>query len=489
LAQSARYGGSGQVTGRLNDSAVLRILGFVGACALAVSSWVPRPAAIPLWLAGTLGLGLAFLVVGHRAGRTRAGALVATGLLWALPLLASAPLGSRDAYAYACQGELVGHGLDPYANGVAALPCPWLHSVPALWWHTPAPYGPLWLVLTGGAAGGSGGHLWLAVALLRLVALAGVALAGWGGWRLARALGVDPRPAGWLALANPLVLVHAVSGAHNDALLAGLVLAALAVAAREAGRRPVIALAAGGLLGLAVAVKVTALVAAPFAVLLVARDRRWPPVARSALLTAVGLVAGYAVVALPSGYRLGFLPALSNTSQLVQWTSLPTGVGMTLGYLARAAGHRSLADPALAAVRIAGLTVLAGLLVGLWWWAWRRADRPRSTVLAAGLAMAAATVLAPVAFPWYALAVLAVLAYGVATDRVRYRLGLLAVGLTLLTLPDGTGVAALTKLPGALLDTVLAAWLIVRAAREVRAARAARPPAGGARAAPRWRAR
>jgi alpha-1,6-mannosyltransferase len=480
LAQSARYGASGQATGRLNDTAVLRILGFVGACALAVSSWVPGPAAIPLWLAGTLGLGLAFLVVGVRAGRTGARALLATGLLWALPLLASAPLGSRDAYAYACQGELVGHGIDPYTAGVAQLPCRWLDSVPTLWWHTPAPYGPLWLVLSGGAAAGSGGHLWLAVALLRLVALAGVGLLGWAGWRLARALEVDPRPAGWLALAGPLVLVHAVSGAHNDALLAGLVMAALAVAAgpaaarsaadRAAAGRVATALAAGGLLGLAVAVKVTALVAAPFVVLLVARDQRWWPIVRAALLGAVGLVAGYAVVALPSGYRLGFVPALSNTSHLVQWTSLPTGVGMTLGYLARAAGHRSLADPALAAVRIVGLTVLAGLLIGIWWWARQRADRPRSTVLAAGLAIAAATVLAPVAFPWYALTVLAVLAYGVATDRVRYRLGLLAVGLALLTLPDGTGVAALTKLPGALLDTALAVWLIVAAVRRARAA-------------------
>jgi hypothetical protein len=84
--------------------------------------------------------------------------------------------------------------------------------------------------------------------------------------------------------------------------------------------------------------------------------------------------------------------------------------------------------------------------------------------------MAATTVLAPVAFPWYALTVLAVLAHGVTTDRVRYRLGLLAVGLALLTLPDGTGVAALTKLPGALLDTVLAGWLIVMAVRRARAA-------------------
>jgi hypothetical protein len=224
-------------------------------------------------------------------------------------------------------------------------------------------------------------------------------------------------------------------------------------------------LAAGGLLGLAVAVKVTALVAAPFAVLLAARDRRWGPVARAAVLTGVGLLAGFAAVALPSGYGLGFIPALSGTGRLIQWTSLPTGVGMTLGYLARAAGRASIAGTALDVARVAGLVVLAGMLAGLWWWARGRADQPRSTVLAAGLALAATTVLAPVTFPWYALTLIAVLGYGVHSGQKRYRLGLVAAAATLLTLPDGTGIAALTKLPGALLDTALAAVLIWAGAR------------------------
>jgi alpha-1,6-mannosyltransferase len=448
--------------------AVPRILGLAGSIALTVASHVPRPVAIPLWLAGTLALSGAFLAVSIRLARPdgpSARWLLTTGLLWGLPLLASAPLGSRDAYAYACQGQLVGHGLDPYRVGVAALPCTWLGSVPTLWWHTPVPYGPLWLVLSGAAASGSGGHLWLAVGWLRLVAVAGVALLGWAGRGLARALGVESRSAGWLALASPLVLVHAVSGAHNDALLAGLVLAALAVAARPVpvpGWAPATgwALAAGAVLGLAVAVKVTALVAAPFVVLLLARDRRWGPIARAAALTALGLLAAFAAVALPSGYGLGFIPALSGTGRLIQWTSLPTGVGMTLGYLARAVGRPGMAGTALDVARVAGLVVLAGLLVGVWWWARRRADEPRSTVLAAGLALAATTVLAPVAFPWYALTFIAVLGYGVHSGRTRYRLGIAAAAATLLTLPDGTGIAALTKLPGALLDTVLAAGLI-----------------------------
>ena len=59
-----------------------------------------------------------------------------------------------------------------------------------------------------------------------------------------RACGVDPAVATWLGLLSPLVAVHAISGAHNDALLAGLVVAALAVAAgtatkiRDLGTKP-----------------------------------------------------------------------------------------------------------------------------------------------------------------------------------------------------------------------------------------------------------
>ncbi|HEY2673400.1 MAG TPA: polyprenol phosphomannose-dependent alpha 1,6 mannosyltransferase MptB [Rugosimonospora sp.] len=457
-------------------------MGLIGAGQLTAASYLAAGAhprgvsAVAMWLSGTLLLGGAWLGLGRRLDRVPPRRLLVIGLSWVVTLLASAPLASRDGYAYACQGALVTHGVDPYANGIAALPCRWLPSVPSLWWHTPTPYGPVWLVLSGGADAGSGGRLVVAIALLRVIALAGVALTAWAGHRLARTLGVDPLPAAWLGVLSPLVLVHAVSGVHNDALLAGFVVAAFAVAARPAGMAwaapAARAVAAGALLGLAVGVKATALVALPFVVLLVAGDRRWWAIIRSGVATCLGLAAGYAAFAVPSGYGLGWLAALHGTTQLIQWTSVPTGLGMAAGYLARGLGRPGLATPALTAARAAGLLVLAVALVALWLRARRQAARPGPVVVAAGVAMVATVVLAPVAFPWYLLAPLAVLAYSATGDRARYRLALVTAGLALLVLPDGTGLAALTKLPGALLDTALVVTVLVALLRRRHAARA-----------------
>src|SRR5439155_22589138 len=171
------------------------------------------------------------------------------------------PLASRDVYAYACQGSLVTAGMDPYTHGASALPCPWLHDVQWMWRSTPSPYGSLWLVIAGLAA--ATGSLLAATVVFKLVALTGIGLTGWAGYRLARSLGTDQVKAAWLGLINPLVLVHALSGAHNDALLAGLVVSLLAVTVAGERTAPR-ALAVGGLLGLAVAVKATMLLALPF---------------------------------------------------------------------------------------------------------------------------------------------------------------------------------------------------------------------------------
>ena len=70
--------------------------------------------------------------------------------------------------------------------------------------------------------------------LLRLLAVAGLAMALWAIPVLARAAGRDAAPAVVLALGSPLVLTTLVGGAHNDALMLGLLLAGLAVARRNA---------------------------------------------------------------------------------------------------------------------------------------------------------------------------------------------------------------------------------------------------------------
>jgi alpha-1,6-mannosyltransferase len=402
------------------------------------------------------------------------GRLLVTGGLWALPLLVVPALGSHDVYAYACQGQLVDAGLDVYRVGPSALPCDWLSSVPELWRSTPTPYGPLWLVLEGLVSWVAGGSLAVAVVGLRVVGLVGLGLCAWAGGRLARVLGFEPARVVWLVALSPLVMVHVVSGAHNDALLAGLVLCGLAVPGWT--RRPVLGVVLAGVaFGLAAAIKVTALAAAPFAVplllaagpggllaadpvtLVEGKARR---LAGLTALLAVVIGATYAVLALVTGYGLGFTHALGSTSDLVQWLSLPTGLGMAVGYVLRVAGAPGLFGTAVAVARDAGYVALAATLVGLWWWAVRRARDAAGVVAAAGLALLAVALLGPVFYAWYAIAGLAVL--GVATGGRHRGVAVAAAGLIYLTLPDSLGLATKTKLPGAFLDVALVVWLVVR---------------------------
>jgi hypothetical protein len=360
-------------------------------------------------------------------------------------------------YAYACQGSLVAHGVDPYLHGAASLPCPWLSEMPHVWQGTTSPYGPLWLAVSGLAA--LTGNLGVAVGILKLVAVGGVALAAAAGYRLARAVGVDPVPATWLFLLCPVVLVHAASGAHNDALLAGLVVAAFAVAATgapAASARPWVTQAgAGVLIGLAFAVKASAVVALPFLVLLLVADRRWWSLLRAGAVTGLGAVGAYGVVWALTGYGLGWLSALPDTTKHIQeWTSVPTGLGLGAGRLLRELGRPGHTGDMVRAFRALGLVVLAVAVVVLWFWA-RRRTRPADVVVAAGVALLAAVVLAPVAFPWYALVPVALLAYGLTDARWRYRLALVLAVVPLLILPNGNGIGAKYPMPGALVDLLI----------------------------------
>jgi hypothetical protein len=206
---------------------------------------------------------LAYL--GVLATAPRLGGRVVGGLiLLAVVAFACAPvLLSHDAFSYLDYARLgVRHGLDPYVNAPEAAP-----NDPAFaqvtWTETPSAYGPLFTLATYPLAWLP---IWLAVAILKAVAAISVLGLAWVVSRLAIWRGVDPvRAAAFVAL-NPLVLVHVVGGAHNDAL--AMLLATLGVAALEVRREA----SAGASLIASAAIKSSSLFVAPFALATTLRD-------------------------------------------------------------------------------------------------------------------------------------------------------------------------------------------------------------------------
>jgi alpha-1,6-mannosyltransferase len=424
--------------------------------------------ALPLcWVLGTSLLLAAWWAGRHVVPSTR-WALVTVGL-WALPLLPFLPLGSADVYSYACQGYLQFAGGDPYAAGVQQQGCPWLGSVATVWYDTPAPYGALFLLLAA-AAVAVGDTLSGVIGGLRVIALSGLALTAAGLPVLARRCGVDPARAVWVVLACPLVLVHLVSGAHNDALMVGLLVCGLAVVASRSTSGALVA--GGALLGLAVSVKATAVVVLPFAVLAaVPPESSLRALWRPGAAIAGGATAALGVVSLLSGRGLGSVQGLLTSGDTVAWTSPPTALGLAVNTVAAAFGGHLDAVPA---VRLAAVVLLAGVLGVLWWRA------RRDALLGAGLALGATVVCAPVFHPWYATWPLAVLAATCSVDSVpltRWVLLPCAVAATLTT-PAGYNWALATRTPGSL--TVTAGFLVL-------AALAARRAFGGSTCGPRPR--
>jgi alpha-1,6-mannosyltransferase len=445
------------LTVRLNP----RWLGLAATTMLAVSGFL---AGKPLphdraWITGVVVWFVALILLARAWWALRAEssqrALLTTAALWSLPLLVAPPLGSLDIYAYACQGQLFNAGFDLYQVGPSALPCSWLSEVPPLWRDTPTPYGPLWFAIEGGVAWLAHGNLLVAIGLLRVVAVLGLLLCIAAAYRLTSGNA--------LLASSPLVLVHVISGAHNDILLAGFILAGFALADRRAAGL------SGLAFGLAAAIKITAVIAAPFAVLLLFAGgtsiRRLSP-----LPFAAGMVGAYAALAVVTSHGLGFIHALGSTTTMVQWLSVPTGVGMAVGYVLRVLGAPDSFAGVVAAARAMGYAVLAVTLLALWWWALnavRRGPAQAAThrvLTAAGCGLLAAAVLVPVFYAWYALAGIAVLAATELTGRLRTVVHVAAVGLPFLTLPDSLGLATKTKVPGAFLDAGLvvagAVWLV-----------------------------
>ena len=369
-------------------------------------------------------VGLLLLIAAWWALRGNSARTVLTAAgVWSLPLLLAPPLASRDVYAYVGQGALVAGGLDPYAVGPGALPGPLAGAVDDVWRDAPAPYGPLWLTLSGavvrGTEAGTTGETVPAVLGMRLLAVVGLLLVAWAVPRLAARHGVPAGRALWLAVANPLVLVHLVAGAHNEALMVGLAAAGLAVAVPGAGHRR-LALAAALVTG-AVLVKAPAVAALAYLPLVVTG---WPARARAAALVAGSALLPAVVVSLATGLGAGWLTTLDAGRARLSMFSPATGLGVLLP------GGDATLEVVLAAAL--GVAVLSGavLLLG--------ADR-LGPLRALGLTLPLVPLVLPVVQPWYPLWGLALLA-ATTSARQAAALGAGCAVLVLLVAPSGRGV-------------------------------------------------
>jgi alpha-1,6-mannosyltransferase len=314
--------------------------------------------------------------------------------LWATIAVAVAafaclpPLLSHDVYSYVDYARLGAlHGLDPYVHPPDAAPAD--AAFPHVTWtETTSAYGPLFTLVTYPLA-------WLpvqvAVYVLKAASAIAVMATAYVVARLAPARGADPLRASAFVALNPLVLVHVVGGPHNDAL--AVLLTTLGVGAVLAARE----LSAGAAFAGAIAVKASAALTFPFALLATAapspagvkrrRHGRLRPVA--------GFLAGGCLAALALGgasylaFGWSWLDAFALAGENQGRTShmsIPITTARLTGL-----------DPQ--AVRIAFLGTYGALFAYLLLWTYRGGDWLRATAWATtGLLLTTAWLL-----PWYLL--------------------------------------------------------------------------------------
>jgi alpha-1,6-mannosyltransferase len=330
-------------------------------------------------------------VLAHRVGGR---GVLSTAAAWLAPMLLGPPLFTRDVFSYLAQGALPLAGFDPYAVGPEALPGVFTQNVHYFWQDTPAPYGPLFILLAKTVAAAVGTNIIAGVLLMRLMLALGLVLLVWALPELTRRLGGRVAVALWAVVANPVMVIHMVGGGHNDLLVMGLLATGALIALR--GRH----VAGIALVTAAMAVKASAAVALPFLVLVWAAHLAGSQRARIVKATAAGVgvfVAMFGAITLAARVDLGWLPALNAPSLIVNWMSVPTGVGEFVHWVLEFPFDLPK-QPFINVARIIGVAALLWIAVKQWWAA---RDGGPDAVRRAGIVLLAVAVLSPATLPWY----------------------------------------------------------------------------------------
>jgi hypothetical protein len=389
-----------------------------------------------VFYAGMLVLAVAWLGLGSALPSSAPGSvrgLWLIGLAWCVPLVAAPALFSHDVYSYLAQGELVRLGLNPYQVAPIALAHHGQHAileaVDPFWRHTTAPYGPSFLALVGLIVRVTGSNLIVGVLALRLLDVAGLVLLAIFVPRLATRLGADPVRATWLALLSPLVLLELVAAGHNDALMAGMLVAGVALAVRGQPLRAIALCAA------AATIKLPAALAIAFIAVAWARTLPTPGARARALVQAGAVtVAVLAALSLISGLGADWLTtSVFSTPERVHLAITPgTAVGWTVASVLHDLGVNVGARGLELAFGDLATAVSAAFAIVLLW-----RVRSESLTRYLGLALVAIALGGPAAWPWYFSWGVVLLAACPETQRARG----LALGLAasvFLVQPNGT---------------------------------------------------
>jgi hypothetical protein len=325
--------------------------------------------------------------------------LPARAVLWTIAglhllFLLAPPLLSQDVFSYIAYARLgVEHSLNPYTHAPLDIPGDPVFGFAGSKGAVSV-YGPLFTLLTYPLAPlGVAGAFWVLKVVAAACSLGIVGLV----WKGARLLGRDPvLPVAFIGL-NPLLLVHVVAGAHNEALVVLLTVAGVVAWVRSKQSAVGSAVASVG-----AGVKASAGLVVPF---LVFSDReRW----RRSLVAAVLVFAAVAVLGLAvfGTHALDALSFLnSNQARSSRW-SFPYKTAQLLGLVLP--GDRL--DYRTAARVIYGVA-FGAVFLWLLWRTWRGADPVR----AAGWATFAILVASAWLVPWYVLWLLPLAA--LAADR------------------------------------------------------------------------
>ena len=305
---------------------------------------------------------------------------------WGLPFALGPPLMDTTAYSYAAFGLIQRHGRDPYAHGPGFLgDQAVVTAVDPGARGTPSSAGPLGTLVQHLAMSISGGRPLGAVIVLRVIGvLAAIAIGHLAG----QLAGPQPALAIGLTVANPLLLLYVVSGAHLDGAMLALVLAALVEAGRRRWLRAIaLACLAGSVTGQGF-LAVPAIVVAHW--LGRRRASAWLVVGRD-VAVAVGTTAVCGLV-VPHGF--GWLGTVSKQFSAQAPFAIATGVAKVLTPVVRGASYDDLA----AGARITTLVAMACAMVYLLVTA-----RTRALERTVAYALFSLALFAPVLYPWYLL--------------------------------------------------------------------------------------